>query len=75
MGSLKPENFGQMNMYLNYYEEEINDEGDNKTIGIILCTDKDNIVAEYSMEGMNNIKIPDVSGIFVTAVAKLEKSF
>ena len=32
MGNLKPENFGQMNMYLNYYEEEVNDEGDNKSI-------------------------------------------
>jgi len=54
MGNLKPENFGQMNMYLNYYEEEINDEGDNKPIGIILCADKDNVVAEYSIGGMNN---------------------
>ena len=54
MGSLRPENFGQMNMYLNYYEKEINDERDNKPIGIILCADKDNIVAEYSMVGINN---------------------
>ena len=54
MGNLKPENFGQMNMYLNYYEEEINEEEDNKPIGIILCADKDNVVAEYSMGGMNN---------------------
>ena len=54
MGNLKPENFGQMNMYLNYYEEEINEEGDNKPIGIILCADKDNVVAEYSIGGMNN---------------------
>ena len=30
MGKLKPENMGQMNMYLNYYETEINDIGDNK---------------------------------------------
>jgi len=54
MGNLKPENFGQMNMYLNYYEEEVNDEGDNKPIGIILCAEKDNVVAEYSMGGLNN---------------------
>lgn len=54
MGTLKPENFGQMNMYLNYYEEEVNDEGDNKPIGIILCAEKDNVVAEYSIGGMNN---------------------
>ena len=54
MGNLKPENFGQMNMYLNYYEEEVNDEGDNKSIGIILCAEKDNVVAEYSVGGLNN---------------------
>ena len=33
---------------------EINEEGDNKPIGIILCADKDNVVAEYSIGGMNN---------------------
>lgn len=54
MGTLKPENFGQMNMYLNYYETEVNEDGDNKPIGIILCADKDNVVAEYSIGGMNN---------------------
>lgn len=54
MGNLKPENFGQMNMYLNYYEKEVNDEKDDKPIGIILCAEKDNVVAEYSMGGLNN---------------------
>lgn len=54
MGKLKPENMGQMNMYLNYYETEINDIEDNKPIGIILCAKKDNVVAEYSLGGINN---------------------
>lgn len=54
MGKLKPENMGQMNMYLNYYETEVNDVGDNKPIGIILCAKKDNVVAEYSLGGINN---------------------
>lgn len=54
MGKLKPENMGQMNMYLNYYETEVNDEGDNKPIGIILCAKKDQVVAEYSLGGINN---------------------
>ena len=35
MGSLKPENIGQMNMYVNYYANEVNDDGDDKAIGII----------------------------------------
>ena len=54
MGKLKPENMGQMNMYLNYYETEVNDTDDNKPIGIILCAKKDNVVAEYSLGGINN---------------------
>lgn len=54
MGKLKPESMGQMNMYLNYYESEINDVDDNKPIGIILCAKKDNVVAEYSLGGINN---------------------
>lgn len=49
---LMPEAVGQLNMYLNYYENEVNDEGDNKPIGIILCTDKDAIAAEYALGGL-----------------------
>ena len=49
---LMPEAVGQLNMYLNYYQSEINDEIDNPPIGIILCTDKDNIAAEYALGGV-----------------------
>lgn len=51
---LMPEAVGQLNMYLNYYEAEVNDEGDNPPIGIILCTDKDNLDAEYALGGLSN---------------------
>lgn len=51
---LLPEAVGQLNMYLNYYENEVNDEGDNKPIGIILCTEKDSIAAEYALGGLSN---------------------
>lgn len=54
MGKLKPENVGQMNMYLNYYNLEVNDEYDKEPIGIILCADKDEIAAEYALGGLNN---------------------
>lgn len=50
---LMPEAVGQLNMYLNYYENEVNDEGDSKPIGIILCTDKDAIAAEYALGGLS----------------------
>ncbi len=49
-----PEAVGQINMYLNYYKAEVNDEGDNDPIGIILCTDKGNVNLEYVLGGLSN---------------------
>lgn len=45
---------GQINEYLNYYAAEVNDEHDNPPIGIILCTDKNNVRAEYALGGLSN---------------------
>lgn len=49
-----PEAVGQLNMYLNYYAAEVNDENDNPPIGIILCTDKGNANMEYALGGLSN---------------------
>ena len=46
---LMPEAVGQLNMYLNYYTAEINDENDNPPIGLILCTDKGNVDMQYAL--------------------------
>ena len=51
---LMPEAVGQLNMYLNYYASEVNDSDDNPPIGIILCTDKNSIDAEYALGGLSN---------------------
>ncbi len=51
---LMPEAIGQLNMYLNYYAKEVNEIGDNPPIGIILCTDKDELQAEYALGGLQN---------------------
>lgn len=51
---LTPEAAGQINMYLNYYATEVNDPDDNPPIGIILCTEKDSITAEYALGGLSN---------------------
>ena len=51
---LMPEAVGQLNMYLNYYAAEVNEEGENPPIGIILCTDKNNVSAEYALGGLTN---------------------
>lgn len=54
MNKLKSENLGQMNMYLNYYENVVNSEDDGKPIGIILCAEKDKVMLEYALGGLSN---------------------
>lgn len=54
IGQMRPEYAGQMNMYLNYYNSEINDKVDNKPIGIILCKSKEKLAMEYALGGLEN---------------------
>ena len=54
VGQMRAEYAGQMNMYLNYYNAEINDEYDNKPIGIILCKSKKEVEMEYALGGIEN---------------------
>ena len=54
IGKFRLENAGQMNGYINYYKIEVNEPEDNPPIGIILCADKDEIVAEYALGGLEN---------------------
>jgi len=49
-----PENAGQMNAYVNYYKTEVNEPDDNPPIGIILCADRDEVVAEFALGGLEN---------------------
>ena len=73
MGKLKPENIGQMNMYLNYYNLEVNDEDDNEPMGIILCADKDEIAAEYALGGLNNQIFASKYTLYIPEKEKLIK--
>ncbi|HRP90823.1 MAG TPA: PDDEXK nuclease domain-containing protein [Edaphocola sp.] len=46
---LSHQDIGQMDMYVRYFEDKIRQENDNPTIGLILCTKKDNTVVKYSL--------------------------
>jgi predicted nuclease of restriction endonuclease-like (RecB) superfamily len=48
-GELTHQDIGQMDMYVRLYEEKIKNEGDNPTVGIILCTERDHTVVKYSV--------------------------
>lgn len=48
-GKLTHQDIGQMDTYIRLYEEFERGEDDNPTIGLILCSDKNEAVAKYSM--------------------------
>jgi predicted nuclease of restriction endonuclease-like (RecB) superfamily len=48
-GKLKHQDIGQMDMYRRMFDDLKKPEGDNPTIGIILCADKSETVVKYSI--------------------------
>ena len=49
MGKLTHQDLGQMQLYVNYYTREINQEWENPTLGILLCADKNEAVVRYTL--------------------------
>jgi predicted nuclease of restriction endonuclease-like (RecB) superfamily len=49
LGDLTHQDIGQMDMYIRMFEDMHTTEGDNSTIGIILCAEKDQTLVKYSV--------------------------
>lgn len=49
----KPEFAGKLSFYISAVDGELAGEGDNPTIGLLLCKSKDNVVAEYSLQNVD----------------------
>jgi predicted nuclease of restriction endonuclease-like (RecB) superfamily len=48
----KPEHIGQLNFYVAAVDRQMRMQGDNPTIGLLICKDKNDIVAEYTLRGV-----------------------
>ncbi len=48
------ENIGQLNTYVSWYRKNMMTAGDNPPVGILLCTEKNHVLAEYALAGMDN---------------------
>ena len=46
---LAHQDVGQMDMYVRVFDEQMRGEGDNPTLGLILCSERDAAVAKYSL--------------------------
>jgi predicted nuclease of restriction endonuclease-like (RecB) superfamily len=53
VGPFKAEYAGKMNFYLNAVDDRMKHASDMPAIGLILCEDKNKIVAEYALRGMD----------------------
>lgn len=49
----EPEHAGKLNFYIKAVDEMLRKEGDNPTIGILMCKHKDKLVAEYALSDIN----------------------
>jgi predicted nuclease of restriction endonuclease-like (RecB) superfamily len=49
IGKLTHQDLGQLQLYVNYFDREICTAGDNPTLGLILCTDKNDTVVKYTL--------------------------
>jgi predicted nuclease of restriction endonuclease-like (RecB) superfamily len=57
VGKLTHGDLGQMQLYANYFDQERRSEGDNPTLGLILCTDKNDAVVRYLLGSDQSKKI------------------
>ena len=53
IGEIKHQDLGQIQMYVNYYDRFVKLDNENKTIGIILCRDKDDMLVEITLPENN----------------------
>lgn len=80
VNDLRHADIGQMNMYMGYFAEEENAEGDNPPIGIILTREKDDLLVKYATYGMDSqlfvakyqLYLPDAEQLRQTLEAVLE---
>ena len=54
LGKFTHADAGQMHLYLNYAREHWTHDGENPPVGLILCSQKDEAVARYALEGLPN---------------------
>ena len=52
-GEFQPEYIGKLNFYCSAIDDILCHDGDNQTVGLLLCQGKDRIMAEYTLRDVN----------------------
>ena len=72
VGKLDHADLGQMQLYVNWYDREVLVEGDNPTIGLILCTEKNDAVVRYVLAEQNQQIFASRYQLFLPTEAQLK---
>jgi predicted nuclease of restriction endonuclease-like (RecB) superfamily len=70
---LKHSDLGQLQMYVNYFDRDIKEENDNPTIGILLCSDKNDKVVQYTLPKENQTIFASKYKLYLPSKEELEK--
>jgi len=73
IGTLTPQDVGQMDLYVRLYEDTIKPKEDNPTIGIILCSQDDETVVEYSILKESNQIFASKYQLYLPSKKELKK--
>ena len=72
-GKLTHQDLGQLQLYANYYDRERRSEGDGPTLGLILCTDKNDAVVRYTLgENASQTIFASRYKLYVPSVSELK---
>jgi predicted nuclease of restriction endonuclease-like (RecB) superfamily len=55
VGQITHQDVGQMEMYVNMYDQNIREDGDNPTLGIVMCSETDADIARYMLNDNKNV--------------------
>lgn len=54
IGKITHQDLGQMQMYVNYYDRDVKSKEENRTVGILLSTEKNETVVKYTLPEEND---------------------
>ena len=72
-GKLTHQDIGQMDMYVRIFEDKMKEKDDNPTIGLVLCSEKNEAVAKYSVLSENKQIFASKYKLYLPSEEELEK--
>jgi len=70
---LTHQDIGQMDFYVRFFEDQVRQESDNPTIGLILCAEKDRTIVKYSLLNESKQIFASKYKLYMPTVKELEQ--